>query len=177
MAKLLLSVLTVVAVIQSTPDTAITADWTVLSNINALELLREPSSGFKIEITEEAIQKTPAWRDENDNPPISVRRAIRLADGLRDKLVKDTTEWRWRLETASLVPWWPDLPSGRWFWEIRYHAYNEGGYTGPSNDLNLVVLMDGSVIQPVRHKRTDDAAPRGGGARQAPLASQKGKDG
>jgi hypothetical protein len=159
MPNLLLKTLAAAIALLGAPSAALAADgWSVYSNIYFDELLRDPSTEFVIEIREEAMQKTPVWENEDEHPPLSARRAIRLADSLCAKLVRDTGEWKWRLESAKLVPWFP--ASGRWFWEIQYHAYRDGSYAGPSNDLNLVVLMDGFVVQPTIRKRDADAVSR-----------------
>lgn len=120
-------------------------------------LLCDPTVCFGITITQSAIDKTPKWEPADEHPPLSARRAIQLADRLRSQLVKDDKGWRWCLKSATLTPWTPESPSGHWFWEIAYHACPPGGYAGPSNDLHLAVLMDGTVVRPKTSKRRSDA--------------------
>lgn len=97
---------------------------------------------FESVITAEALGRTPSWNDSNPNPPLSARDAMRLADQLKGKLVQDTEDGRWgrvamelRLATAD-----------HWYWLARYELEADG--TGPTPDLIILVLMDGTVITP-----------------------------
>jgi len=114
-------------------------------------LLQDPSVSFKVTVTGSAIGRTPKWNEQDENPPLSARRAIKLADNLRAKVVKDHEEWKWHLEHASLTPF-SESPQGRWYWEISYYAARPV-YTGPHNELHLAVLMDGTVVEPEIKKR------------------------
>jgi len=116
-------------------------------------LLRDPSVWFEITVTESAIDRAPKWKEKDENPPLSARRAIELADMLRAKLVNETEEWKWHLECVSLTPFDPESPRGRWFWQISYYAVQDGTYARPLNHLHLAVLMDGTVVEPKIQKR------------------------
>jgi len=40
-------------------------------------------------------------------------------------------------------------PSKRFYWRIHYEALDGRGGTGPSGALDLAVLMDGKLVEPV----------------------------
>jgi hypothetical protein len=97
-------------------------------------------------ITEEALQRSPQWKDGNANPPVAARKAVSYAETLKSKLVKDTVGhdgWTWHLESISLVP----RDNNRWYWLINYKASpNSGFLAGMPPSLHIVVLMNGTVI-------------------------------
>ena len=83
---------------------------------------------------------------------------MRLADAKRQQLVNDTRHEKWRRESISLE--YLDLvedvePSKRFYWRIRYDL-EAGGGTGPSGVLDLAVLMDGKLVEPVVAKDEDN---------------------
>jgi hypothetical protein len=61
---------------------------------------------------------------------------------MKDSFVSDSGELKWQLLHLTLEPM-----SGRWVWLVRYSALPEGGFVSDHN-LTLVVLMDGTVVQP-----------------------------
>lgn len=64
----------------------------------------------------------------------------KLPDGIHDGL--------WLIEAAELTPF--DEQRGQWFWLIRFEY--SMSQPGPPNELLVVVLMDGTVIQPTMTK-------------------------
>jgi hypothetical protein len=98
---------------------------------------------YAVTISREALENSPAWKDDVDNPPLSARKAIKLAEELKNALVKDSKEYKWKLVSAELHP------GDKWFWLINYEAkFQLGDSSGIPNNLRLVVLMDGTVIKP-----------------------------
>jgi hypothetical protein len=103
------------------------------------------SKQYIVTISREALEKSPSWTDDAENPPLSARRAIRLANGMKDSIVKDSNDFKWRLRSASLEP----AGDRKWYWLVYYEAEFQGGAsTGQPNHLRLAVLMDGEVIKP-----------------------------
>ncbi len=111
------------------------------------------SKQFKVKVTREALEKSPAWKDDAENPPLSARKAIKLANETKESLVKDSEQYVWKLRSVSLEP----AGEGRWYWLVNYEAHvRRGGSTGIPPNLRLVVLMDGKVIKPeVKDYRND----------------------
>ncbi len=95
-------------------------------------------------VTDQMLRRSPAWRSDEPNPPLSARKALTVAEPEKARLLKPSSEVKWSLGGLSLVPWGRD----RWYWEIEYHWMVGYGQTGPPTTLRLVVLMDGTVIHP-----------------------------
>lgn len=97
----------------------------------------------------------PVWNSGQRNPPLSVLDAISVAAKKRQKIQPDEKKWKWVLDETELMPW--DADRGYWYWKLTFgkqYQPSEGemlmpGHTGPPSELVLVVLMDGTVIQPV----------------------------
>ena len=71
---------------------------------------------YHVAVTRAVLDKTPVWKEDADNPPLSARKAIKLADEARARLFKDTDEWEWHRESMELN----DAGGGRWYWSVRY---------------------------------------------------------
>jgi hypothetical protein len=112
------------------------------------------SKNYTITISREALANSPAWKDDQENPPLSARKAIKLANETKDSLVKDSKDYKWKLRDAALTP----AGDEKWYWVIYYEAEFRGGAsTGTPHFLRLVVLMDGKVVKPEVRK---DEGPR-----------------
>jgi hypothetical protein len=102
-------------------------------------------------VSDEQLLKSPAWKNDAPNPPFSAKAAIRLATDLKQKLVKDSKTYTWRFESAKLCR---DQYADRWYWTIQFETrFRPGAPPDAINELDLVVLMDGTVIQPVVPKK------------------------
>jgi hypothetical protein len=100
---------------------------------------------YSVAVTQAALDKAPVWKDDSDNPPVAARKAMRLADRLKDKLVKDNDKYRWKREEAALQ----EAGEGQWYWVVSYKAVYRGRCSsGVAPFLHLVVLMDGTVVEP-----------------------------
>jgi hypothetical protein len=100
---------------------------------------------YYVTITDQALQKSPAWSAEAENPPLSAQNALRLANESKAKLVRDTKDWKWKLESILLRPHHDD----RWYWVMEYEQRpRTGGIQGVPRFLKLAVLMDGTVVEP-----------------------------
>ncbi len=129
--------------------------------IPVLLLLASPSFGdthysyafgkcYIFEITPEMLDKSPSWDEQADNPPLSAGKAIRLATSLKNRLVKDSKDFKWRLISATLDHTWGSGSDAakKWWWSVRFEARFRGDETGRPNHLEVLVLMDGTVIEP-----------------------------
>jgi hypothetical protein len=105
---------------------------------------------YCFEITREMLAKSPSWTEQSDNPPLSARKAIRLADALRDRFVKDSEVLKWHLVSAQLEhDWGTATDTGKWWWLVNFEAHvRVGGESGVPNHLRVIVRMDGTVIEP-----------------------------
>ena len=88
-----------------------------------------------------------------ENPPVSVRKAIELADAKRQRLVHDAQRFKWRRESITLEFPWPTEEDDRRYkfpyWHIHYEAHDIHGETGVPNHLDLFVLMDRTLVEPI----------------------------
>ena len=102
------------------------------------------SKQYVVRVSNEALKESPSWKDDAENPPLSAKKAIKLANDMKDSLVKDGKSFKWILESASLKP----ARGDRWYWLLNYEVEFEGAHVGPPQNLRLIVLMDGTVIKP-----------------------------
>lgn len=101
-------------------------------------------------ISSELIAGAPIWdRRRSHNPPLSANEAIVKADRVRLRLMEEsklTAETPptsvWHIQNIELVPF--DMESGQWYWLIRFWYGNAGW----PYELAIIVLMDGTVVEP-----------------------------
>jgi hypothetical protein len=93
-----------------------------------------------------AIDKTPIWREGDDQPPLAARKALRLARAELSKLLKNGE--RWRLDTVGLSPMIGH--DGHWVYLVCFYppAPPGGLEEGIIEYLTIPVLMDGIVLEP-----------------------------
>ena len=100
---------------------------------------------FNSEITQEQIERMPAWPDAEPQPPLPVRQAIALAQELLRRLVHEPD--RWRLGEAVLKPFGNH---GRWIYLIKFRGFLPPNIIdGIVPNMRIVVLMNGEVIEPI----------------------------
>lgn len=103
------------------------------------------TKNYVVTILSDAVAKSPSWKDDEENPPLSAKKAIKLANEMKDSLVKDSKDYKWKLDEATLKP----AGDEKWYWLIRYEAQFQGAASiGVPPFLCLVVLMDGKVVKP-----------------------------
>jgi len=95
------------------------------------------------------LRETPEWKPNAENPPISARRALALADEVVRDLEKGESEWSAEterfLDAVSLFL----AGENRWFWRVEYFWLpRTSGSSGTPPNLCLYVLMDGMVVKP-----------------------------
>jgi hypothetical protein len=95
-------------------------------------------------IDPEEVRKTPQWT-EGDNPPCPALKAIKLADARRKSLAPDTDDVKWSRTSATII--FGDTES-ECYWKISYEANKNGPRIGSVDEVDLFILMDGTLIEP-----------------------------
>jgi hypothetical protein len=96
-------------------------------------------------ITRDALQNSPTWPAEEATPPLPEREAIAIAS---DQLRELFSDWRlWSLRMVSLRPIGSEA---RWIYVISFAEPPPTRVGGLHSTLELVVLMNGQTISPVR---------------------------
>lgn len=116
-----------------------------------IRTFRIGSKQLDFQVTPDQVRKTPPWRRDAENPPLSARTAIKqAADALEtlskqiplDKEVYGDADWGFR--SLELKP----LDSAdRWAWIVHYELTSLMA-SKPRLHLEIAVLMNGQVIVP-----------------------------
>jgi hypothetical protein len=95
-----------------------------------------------LDLTEAALLKSPAWKQESPNPPLSAARAIQRATFACKRVASDLGEKdrKWQLQSVDLCLGIAE----RWYWVVWF----DSKVGEPSDELPIVVLMDGNVLTP-----------------------------
>ncbi len=102
---------------------------------------------FEVNITESMIAADPSWKPSLSNPPVSARQALSIADRFRKNRFSSSEQFDWSLLAVSLTPL--DLENQKWCWVISFELVSKTGtISGITNEIDVFVMMDGSVIEP-----------------------------
>lgn len=105
----------------------------------------------------QVVSETPRWRTDSENPPLSARKALLIADKAVADAERRHPKWlngqTRELDQVMLVPC-----DDYWYWSIEYVWYEKDNVMlgGRRPNLFVVVLMDGTVVQP---KETESLPP------------------
>lgn len=94
---------------------------------------------FKIDFNDSDAERTPAWENHADTPPLSSRRALEIADAFSREWFDGVEGADYALESLELRPVLPD--AGKWCWVANYRV------SAPdSGKLAFMIRMDGVVL-------------------------------
>jgi hypothetical protein len=107
-----------------------------------------PSKAFGVayvsSIPSDVLEKTPAWSDKDENPPLSARKALGMTEEVVKRMIKTPDDWKVKLEGLTLC-----REGSRWYWHAQFVWHPKaGGFSGVPPHLDVIVLMDGRVIEP-----------------------------
>ena len=96
---------------------------------------------YSFQVSWSVIDKTPIWRESEDQPPLAARKALHLARTELSKLFKDGEQWR--LDTVGLSPMMGH--DGHWVYLVRFYppALPGGIEERIIEYMTIPVLMDG----------------------------------
>lgn len=86
------------------------------------------------------LKRTPDWDDEDENPPLSARKARSLAQEVFDEIAPYGKEAECRA-TLKLR----DDGDDKWFWVVYFTPLDGRGF---QSTFPIPVLFDGSVVRP-----------------------------
>src|SRR5262245_18407558 len=115
--------------------------FTLVSGVVRAEL-GFPSKAFGVSyettIPDAVLEKTPEWKEESENPPVSARKALTLAEKKMKQMVKVPDDWTGNLDVMAL-----NRKGLRWFWRAQFVWFpKSGGFSGVPPHLDVIVLMD-----------------------------------
>ncbi|HVA45004.1 MAG TPA: hypothetical protein VNH11_01340 [Pirellulales bacterium] len=103
---------------------------------------------YKSRMAHDALLNSPTWdKEKADIPPVSPRKAIRLAEKMRNSVVKAPDDWEWHTVDLHLF-----LEGDHCVWHATFQAMPiepAAGLVPRHEEVTLIVLMDGTVIEPV----------------------------
>lgn len=102
---------------------------------------------IEVSIDVELLAKQPEWDNFSQNPPLSARSALRIADEFRRYRLRDYTNFQWYLNSIRLTPL--DREMRKWIWIVQFELVPNSDLTMKYfPNLDLYISMDGSLIEP-----------------------------
>lgn len=94
---------------------------------------------YDFRLTHKQLLNTPAWLDDEPNPPLSARTAQSAALSYLRTLFDDATEWR--LEEIKLVPL-----VERWVYVVSFTPPPRNCQDCMTTPFSIIVTMDGNAV-------------------------------
>jgi hypothetical protein len=98
---------------------------------------------YEFRISDEELEKTPAWATGEENPPLSARRAIEVGSRQIATLLPNGKDWRFYAVILRPI-------ENRWIYLVEFLEPLRGNAAGQqvSAGFQVVVLMNGSAVVP-----------------------------
>jgi len=98
---------------------------------------------YEFHIPDQDLQKTPAWTANQQNPPLSARRAMEIARTEISMLLPNGKDWR--LYEVTLRP-----IDDHWVYLVQFLEPLRGDGNGQqlSSGFQVVILMNGVAVMP-----------------------------
>src|SRR5215831_14963027 len=98
---------------------------------------------YEFHLTDQDLQASPAWPADQDNPPLSPRRAIDIASKQLAELLPNGKDWR--LYEVTLRP-----IDNYWVYLVQFlePLRSTGAGQQESSGFEIVVLMNGVAVMP-----------------------------
>lgn len=103
---------------------------------------------YTLSLRASTVEKAPKWH-EGDNPPLSAKSAIRVAEkAIKQLEVRDkrwSESWTRHVSEIALVVAGED----RWYWVVHFYwVPTRIGFNGQAPQLSVAVTLDGQAILP-----------------------------
>lgn len=92
-------------------------------------------------VSAEMIFFTPTWDEADENPPVSARAALRLAENMRDSFAEAPDGYTWTPGSPTLMQ-----QGEHCMWLVYFMAKRSGDKE--KHALTVIVLMDGTAVRP-----------------------------
>src|SRR5262245_23555164 len=96
-------------------------------------------------VRKDDLDRSPAWSELIDDPPLPPRSAIQAAQLLLDRLVSNAREWRLRRVRLDQI----GRPDG-WVYVVEFSEPPPSPLGGLVSRMEIVVLMTGVAVEPKR---------------------------
>lgn len=103
-----------------------------------------PATGgsYETRVNIDILEQAPHWDLNTENPPLSARKALRIAEDFLKKAQPVQKDGKYVLDGLSLMSY-----EDHWFWLARYDwQFAKGGSSGPGFWFQVGILMDGTIV-------------------------------
>ncbi len=99
---------------------------------------------YDFEVYEDDLAQTPSWQTDDEFPPLSPRKAEKLAKSQLKELVEQPDKWR-----RGAIALHQMSGGDKWVYIVHFSGFHPPGVIdGAVPMMRIVVLMNGRVIKP-----------------------------
>ncbi len=88
------------------------------------------------------LVKTPSWKPEQGEPPVSLQRALEIARANLPRFVKNADDFK--VKHIILSP----LGEDRWFYDFSFDCQGSECQKNSGRYFKIMVKMDGEIVEP-----------------------------
>lgn len=121
--------------------------------------LRNEDGIFSFNFRQELLRESPRWSESEENPPLSVRGAMEIADQICDKLNAESNSSKvgnWGFDTLTLTHLnfgYRDFriknTSTKWCYLVHFEtlrSMNSSSFAQSREEASFIILMDGTIL-------------------------------
>ena len=113
--------------------------------ISLFEIRRPDGTGVEYPVPKKRLLEAPGWTPGQGEPPLTIGQAVEIAE----KQASDIPRERIQVTQISLATRLAPDNTYRWYYSIEFYDRGKLGEALPPTLSRVVVLLDGSVVNPV----------------------------
>ena len=110
-------------------------------------------STYSWNLRESLVARSPEWATSEKNPPLAVRDAIDISNGVIEKLETASEPLGvggWYLESLTLAPLdnhgFGQTENHKWCYLVEFWGTRRPLHSGESETFTAIILMDGTIV-------------------------------
>ena len=97
---------------------------------------------YAYNISANDLQNTPSWKPEQEDPPVSLRKALEIARKNLSRFVKKSNAFE--VENINLI----QMDGNKWLYDISFHCQKKECQDAAGSNFKFFIKMDGSIVEP-----------------------------
>jgi hypothetical protein len=127
----------------------IAAQSAAVEKVNLTTYVDENGKTTEYLTTQNVLEKCPEWTLDKE-PPLPIQKAVKIAEEhIKVKYPQFTS---FKIIHIALSPVYNSKYRNRWYYDISVQAVANLGGVSASSHFNVIVLMDGTIVEPTEVK-------------------------
>jgi hypothetical protein len=100
------------------------------------------SYSYAYKLTNQDFANTPSWNPSEDEPPLSVNNALKIARENLPRFVKNAESWKMRMIMLQ------SMEENKWYYRIHFFCFGATCREVEDRSFTAIVKMNGTLVEP-----------------------------